>query len=407
MKPYRFSLLLRGMTAFVIAGAAFAQTKEPVGNVQDWMFLDNNIKPATYRHMSDLFATRTIKRGSTVYPLPPASDRRLDVKYQADGKSFGIDEFITRNFTTGLLVVKDDHIVLEKYAWGNTDKSRWPSWSMAKSVMSTLLGAAIKDGSIKSVEDPITKYVPALKGTAFDGATLRNLLEMSSGVKWNEDYEDRESDFNHLMKCYYDQSSGCVLNYMSKLPREQSPGAKFVYNTGVSCILGIAVMNATHKHLATYLSEKIWAPFGMENDAIWVLDSKDGQEYGGALIGATLRDYARFGTFIMKGGVAGGKSVLPDGWIDAATHPQDAQVAYGNLRPGNFMGYGYQWWSWPTGAKAEPDSDGVFQAIGIFGQTIYVNPKSKLIVVILSNWPKPGGLPERTPFLEAIAHSLR
>jgi CubicO group peptidase (beta-lactamase class C family) len=249
--------------------------------------------------------------------------------------------------------------------------------------------------------------VPSLKGTAFDGATLRNLLEMSSGAKWNENYEDRESDFNHLMSCYYDQKPGCVLAYMSRLPREENPGTKFVYNTGVSCLLGLAVINATHKNLATYLSEKIWAPFGMENDAVWVLESKDGPEFGGALVGATLRDYVRFGLFMMKGGGAGGKSVLPAGWIEEATHPQDSQVAYGDLRPGNFMGYGYQWWCWPTGAKAEPNSDGVFQAIGIFGQTIYINSKSHLIVAILSNWPNPGGFNERIPFLEAVAGALQ
>lgn len=366
------------------------ENSESVGKVQDFMSLPPTAMPATYRHMSDLFATRTIKKGQMVYPLPRA-ERPLTVTYQAEGKTVTTDEFMSRNNVTGLLLIKDRNIVLEKYGSGNTEKTKWPSWSIAKSVTSTLIGAALKDGCIASIDDPVTKYLPQLKGTAYDGTTIKNLLQMSSGIKFNENYEDSNSDFSRLMECYYDRTgTSCVLNLAKISSRRVPPGTNFHYATLDTTVAGLVVMAATHKTLADYLSEKIWSPFGMEEDAVWVLDSNGGQEFGGALIGATLRDYGRFGEFILNGGTAGGKKVLPENWVDEATHPRPdtPQVNYGKLAPrGAPLGYGYSWWLYPP-QQPSPNGQEAFEAVGIFGQRLFINPKAKFIGVFLCAWPK-------------------
>jgi CubicO group peptidase (beta-lactamase class C family) len=364
---------------------------ESVGKVQDFLFLPPTTMPATYRHMADFFATRIIKRGHAVYPLPRA-EKPLAVTYQAKGKTATTDEFMSRNDVTGLLLIKDGKIVLERYGSGNTEKTKWPSWSIAKSVTSTLVGAALKDGYIASIDDPVIKYLPQLKGSAYEGTTIKNLLQMSSGIKFNENYEDRNSDFSRLMECYYDRAgASCVLSLAKAVSRRVPPGTKFQYATLNTTVVGLVVMAATHKTLAGYLSEKIWSPFGMEEDAMWVLDSNGGQEFGGALIGATLRDYGRFGEFILNGGTAGGKQVVPENWVDEATHPRPdtPQVNYGKLAPsGDPVGYGYSWWLYAP-QQPSPNEEEAFIAEGIFGQHLYINPKEKFVGVFWGAWPKP------------------
>jgi CubicO group peptidase (beta-lactamase class C family) len=362
---------------------------ESIGSVQDFLFLPQPAIPATYRHMADLFATRVIKRGHAVYPLPRA-EKPLAVTYQVKDERITVDEFMRRNDVTGVLLIKNGKIALEKYGSGNTEETKWPSWSIAKSVTSVLVGAALKDGSIASLDDPVTKYLPQLKGSAYEGTTIKDLLQMSSGIRFNESYEDRNSDFSHLMEYYYDRTgvSG-VLSLAKTVSRRWPPGTKFHYTTLDANIVGLVVAAATHKTLADYLSKKIWSPFGMEENATWVLDSEGGQEFGGALIAATLRDYGRFGEFMLKGGEAGGRRVLPKNWVDEATHPRpDApQVNYGKLSDSK-CGYGYFWWLYPP-EEPSPNGEEAFIAVGIFGQEIYINRKEKFVGVVLSAWPKP------------------
>lgn len=364
---------------------------ESIGNVQDFLFLSQPALTATYRHMADLFATRVIKRGHAVYPLPKA-EKPIAVTYQVNNETITTDEFMRRNEVTGLLLIKEEKNILEEYRFGNMEKTKWPSWSTAKSVTSTLVGAALKDGSIASLDDPVTKYLPQLKGSAYEGTTIKNLLQMSSGIRWDESYENRNSDFGHLMECYYDRTgTPGILHLAETVSRQEPPGTKYHYSTLDATVVGLVVMAATHKTLSDYLSEKIWSPFGMEGDGMWVLDSKGGKEFGGALIGATLRDYGRFGEFILNGGVAGGKQVLPKGWVDEATHPRPdtPQVNYGKLAPGGQkIGYGYFWFLYPP-LKPSPGGEAAFIAEGIFGQHIYVNRKEKFVGVLWGAWPKP------------------
>ena len=185
---------------------------------------------------------------------------------------------------------------------------------MTKSITSTLVGAAIQDGKIKSIDDPVTPYIPQLAGSAYEGVKLRQLLTMSSGVKWNEDYADPNSDVARAGAAILEPGVNPIVSYMKTLPRANEPGTKFTYNTGETDLVGILLSNAVGKTLSQYASEKLWQAYGMERDATWIVD-RAGHERGGCCMSMTLGDYARFGQFMLDGGIARGQQILPDGWI--------------------------------------------------------------------------------------------
>jgi CubicO group peptidase (beta-lactamase class C family) len=318
-----------------------------------------------YRNIEKIFPTRIVKRGPNAFPLI-SNPVKFTVKYPFQGAQWSTDKFMKANRVAGLLAIKHGKIVLERYALGQTSQDRWTSFSVGKSVTSTLIGAAIKDGYIKGLDSQVTDYLPGLKGSAYEGVTIRHLLTMTSGAKWNEDYSDPNSDVNKFaLGEPGPDGENPIVAYMAKLPREAAPGAKWVYKTGESDLIGVLLARATHKHTADYLSEKIWSTFGMEKDAVWMLD-RAGEELGGCCISMTLRDYGRFGLFFMRGGKIAGASILPDDWIAQATRPQ-------------VPGYGFQWWV---------QGDGTYEAVGIFGQEIFIDPKEDLIIVTLSAWPQ-------------------
>jgi CubicO group peptidase (beta-lactamase class C family) len=305
--------------------------------------------------------SRIISAGKDVYPLPKGQPLDIGVD---------VDAYMKDQRTAGLLIIQDGKIRLEKYGLDFSADKRWTSFSVAKSFTSTLVGAAIKDGYIKSVDDKVSDYIPDLKGSVYDDVTIRQLLTMTSGVKWNENYADPKSDVALFDVHKAEPGVDVTVSYMRKLEREAPPGAKWVYKTGETNLVGVLVSSATRKTLADYLSEKIWQPFGMEQDASWLLGTT-GHEISGCCVQASTRDFARFGLFILGGGMVNGKSVLPEGWITAATmkHADTDQAEYG---------YGYQWWVL---------KDGSFAARGIFGQGIFIDPGRKLIIASNSNWP--------------------
>ncbi|MCH8685171.1 serine hydrolase domain-containing protein [Pedomonas mirosovicensis] len=363
-----------------------------------------------YSHMERLFPGQVVARGKTIRPLPRAG-QELAVRYSYNGAPWDTARFMANNDVAGLLVLHDGRIVLERYGLGLDEKGRWTSFSMAKSVTSTLIGAALKDGAIKSLDEPVTRYLPALKGTAYDGATLRHLLTMTSGVRWNENYADPQSDVNRLARIAEAAAQGKsvtpgetapgggkvppLVAFMGTLPRAHAPGTVFNYNTAETGLLGEVIRAATGKPVAAYLSEKLWAPLGMEQDGFWVTDKRgpEGRAMTGCCLSASLRDYGRFGQFILAGGKVGGKSLLPEGWVGEATGPRAP------LR-GEGQGYGYQWWT--------VDGAG-FEARGVFGQNIRIWPEKKLVVVTLSAWPRAGD-PERSKarlaYIRAVAEAV-
>ncbi len=320
-----------------------------------------------YRSIETIYKVGTIKRGRKVHPLP-AAPKQIDFTFEYGGRTWSVDDYMKAYKVSGVLVIRDGKVLLERYAMGRRPEDRWTSFSVAKSVTSTLVGAAIQDGKIKGLSAPVTDYIPELKGSGYDGVTVRQLLMMSSGVKWNEDYADPNSDVAKSTTMTVEPGVNPLVRYMSRLPRENAPGTKFNYNTGETDLVGIMVSNAVGKSLSAYASEKLWKPYGMERDAIWMVDPA-GRERGGCCISMTLRDYGRVGQFMLDGGLAGGKPVLPAGWTTEATSPQ---IDNGS------GGYGYFWWIRPNGA---------YEGVGIFGQSVSTFRDDRIIIVTNAAWP--------------------
>jgi CubicO group peptidase (beta-lactamase class C family) len=361
----------------------------------------------TFSHSDTLFPVNIVKRGSAVRPFTQAREalqtKVRQVHFQAQGRRFDLYDYLADDRVAGLLILKDGKVAMEDYELGAGPETRWISFSMAKSVSSTLVGAAIKQGLIASIDDPVTKYVPGLKGGVYDDVSVRNLLQMASGVKWDETYTDPRSDRRKLLEVQLAGKPGSIVTYMKALPRAGAPGTVWNYSTGESFLVGALIEGATHKPLATYLSETLWSKLGMEKDATWWLDSQGGMGLAGSGLGATLRDYARFGQFVLDDGVIqqGGRAerVVPEGWF--------AEAGKAHMIGGKHVDYGYLWWPMEAG---DPIHEGAFEAVGIFGQHIYINPREKLVIVVLSARPKPNA--DHSPvddsdFFAAVARSLQ
>ena len=332
---------------------------------RDVLFWSVPQRDAAFRAMDRitfLIKHRIIPSGNKIHPLPEGA--LLDV-------GIDIDAYMEDQRTAALVIVHNGKIRLEKYGLDFGPGKRWTSFSVAKSFTSTLVGAAIKDGYIKNINDKVSGYIPDLKGSAYDDVTIKQLMTMTSGVKWNEDYDDPKSDVALFNEHKADPGIDVTVSYMRKLKSEVPPGTKWVYKTGETNLIGVLVSSATKKNLSDYLSEKIWRPFGMEQDASWLLGST-GHEISGCCMQASTRDFARIGLFMLGKGIVDGKSILPDGWIEEATTKQSDT-------DGPEYGYGYQWWTL---------SDGAFTARGIFGQGIFIDPKRNLIIASNSNWPQ-------------------
>lgn len=320
-----------------------------------------------YRHMDRIHPTRPIPASATPFPLPDAPADLSGLRYSVAGASYGLDDFVAHNHVVGLLAIRDGMVALERYAPGGSRASRWYSFSVAKSVVSMLVGAAIKDGFIRSLDDHVSDYLPVLRGSAYDAVTLRQAMTMSSGVAWDEDYADPASDIASVGGAAVDR-----LHYLLRKPRAAAPGSVFNYNTEETNLVGAVLRSAIGNNLSTYLDDRIWSRFGMEHDATWLLLSDRGAEHGGCCLSASLRDYGRLGLFAMRGGrLADGTSVLPDQWMTTST----------TAAPTN-DGYGLLWWLRP---------DHAFAAIGIYGQAIYINPACRLVVATHSAWPRATG----------------
>ena len=332
------------------------------------------IQPYAYRIVDQLFAHRVIRRGPDVRELPRGKE--IAPRYFADGREHDVGSFMDRNVISGLLVIRHGRIVLERYGLGLQEQDRWSTMSTVKSMTAMLVGAAVHDGAIASIDEPLTRYLPALRGSAYEGVTLRHVMTMSSGVRWNEDYTDRNSDVNRYSKSLADKVPGGVLELMASLPRAHPPGSSFLYNSGDTYLLGAALTAAIGRPLANYMSEKIWQPAGMECEAFYTLESEGGQEIGGSRAGMVLRDFGRFGQFVLGDGVIDGQRVLPEGWVAAAATPAFALAAPPVV---DITHYGYSWWL----------GQGVMAALGHAGQRIDVFRDEGLVVVTLGAFPQP------------------
>lgn len=377
------------LLALLFARPLLATPPTPPVKAADVLVWTQAERQARFPHMEKLLPHRAVHAGGRVHPLPKGRPITLDLA--TDGKPETLEAWMAADRTAGLLILQDGRIRLERYGPTLARNGHWAAFSVTKSITSTLYGAAIADGYIKSVDDDVTTYLPELKGSAYDGVSLRQLLTMSSGVRWIEDYNAPDSDAARMYTTPPDPGLDPITSYMRRLPREAPPGSKWNYKTGETDLAGVLLIRATGKSLSRYLSEKIWRPYGMQQDAVWMINAH-GDESGGCCLSASLRDLGRFGQFILDGARIGSKPIVPADWLARAT---GKQIDTG--RPG--LGYGYFWW---------PNSDGTFDARGIFGQQVHIDPKRRLVVVILAAWPAVFDMAharERAALIEAIARA--
>ncbi|MEM6907679.1 MAG: serine hydrolase [Pseudomonadota bacterium] len=320
-------------------------------------------RSARFREMEQWFAGHEVPAALTPRELPAGAP--FSAQLQAD-----LLAFMSDTNAAGVMIVQDGKVRFEDYGLGFGTQDRWTSFSVAKSFTSTLLGAAIADGFVASLDDPVTQYVPELTGSAYDGVSVRQLATMTSGVAWNEDYTDPESDVAKMALFATEHGPDAVVAQMKQLKRQSEPGSEFVYKTGETNLIGLLVENAIGLPLAEYAQTKIVEPAGFAGGLFWMVDPRGGN-IGGCCLSLRLSDYARMGQFALEGGTG----TVPDGWFAEAGAEQ---VSFGE----SDFGYGYQWWTYPGGN---------YGAQGIFGQAITIVPQKKLVIAVVSNWPTATG----------------
>ena len=307
-------------------------------------------------------APRALKRA----PAEPA----LDYAFRgAPGRN--IDLFLADSRNTGLLVMRGDTILAERYKYDRKPSDRFQSYSMAKTVVAMLFGIALNEGKISSIDDLAAKYVPALKDHVYGQTSLRHLLTMSSGVRFSEEYSGQDDVAILARRTLLQQGPGGADAVMPFTQREVAPGTRFKYASGETEVLGLVVRAAVGRPLAEYLSEKIWKPMGAEADATWMIDA-GGNELGYMGLNATLRDWGRLGMLLANYGALDGKQIIPAAWVKAATTPESPHLQVGVAT--KFNGYGYQTW---VIRRDMP----YFALLGVRGQAVMVDPVTKTVVV--------------------------
>jgi CubicO group peptidase (beta-lactamase class C family) len=327
----------------------------------------------SHSHLDQVFEGRLVRRAPTPSPLARAAGEP-PISYEYLGQTLTIDDYLARNPATGLLIARDDTILVERYQYGRNDRHRFTSWSMAKTVTAMLVGIAIDEGRIRSVDDPAASYEPALAGTEYGRTSLRDLLQMSSGVRFVEEYSGRDDVSRLAAETFMLLGAGGVGAVTPFNTRVEPGGTKFSYASVETQVLGLVLRRAVGRPVADYMHDKIWAPMGAEADATWLVD-RSGQEVTFCCVNAVLRDYARLGLLLAHGGMWRGTQIIPARWMQDATSVRHDQ---NHLRPGiatEFFGYGYQTWIFPGGERQ------MFALLGVRGQAIYVYPAGRLVMV--------------------------
>ncbi|KQX99569.1 serine hydrolase [Rhodanobacter sp. Root480] len=384
----RVRLLVAALGLIVaLPSAAAGQATPTIGQQREQvLFWPQAQREAQFRQMATLFPSDLAPHGTHVHELPPGKPLPL-------GGSTSLASYMEQHHLAGVMVLQHGRVRLERYALGFGPQQRWESFSVAKSVTSALLGIALQRGEIHSLHDTLGTYIPELRDSAYADVTVQQLLTMTSGVQWDEDYADPKSDVAQMYLGACIDGQAHVLSYLRKQPRQWPAGTHWNYNTAETDLLGILVQRATHRSLAAYLSQTIWKPYGMASDATWIKDECDGSDTGGSGLSATLGDYARLGQFMLDGGRVDGKPVVALAWLKGALQRQASVDAPDR-------GYGYLWWT---------DTDGSYAAIGIFGQMIYVDPARQLVIAQVGAWPHATSdalVAARRAFVAAVKESV-
>lgn len=357
--------------------ASHADTINHANNPTEWVgtLFSGSEQYSNFYRMEEIFPTDKVSKSGKPVEWPVAEAIKLPETYSYEGRTFATKDFLSQTESSALLVIKDGKIRYENYwSTGGEDK-HWLSMSVSKSVVSALYGIAVSEGSIESINDPASKYLPALKGSAYDGVKLKDILQMSSGAHWNEDYSDPNSEIMRLAHAMASGSS--FVDFVASIKGELTPGTFNRYCSADTLVLGLVLEAATKKSLAQYAEEKLWEPLGATQDSYWIKDNVGHtMAFGG--YNATARDYARLGELFRLKGSFQGKQIVPASWVKASITPDAPHLMPGKrANSDSTMGYGYQWWI-PEGDQHD------YSAIGVYNQFIYVSPDYNTVIVKLS-----------------------
>ncbi|WP_444998368.1 serine hydrolase domain-containing protein [Aliikangiella sp. IMCC44359] len=374
-KPLKTTLLL---VVIALITGSFIYQKELYRLYKVIFLFNENSITYNFQHMANIFPHNVIIKGKSNFNLTQ-SPQPLIKHFNYQDQTYSIQKLLDDTKTTGFIVIKNNQIFYEKYFLGNTIDTLNISWSVNKSYVSALIGIALNEGFIRSINDPITQYVPALINTGYDGVPIKHILHMSSGVDFNEDYADFFSDINKMGRVI---ALGHSINdFAASLKSIQPSGKKHRYVSMDTQVLGMLIKQATGQSPSAYLEQKIWRKLSMRSNAKWLKDDQ-GMELAFGTLNATLRDYAKFGLLYLNKGKWNGEQIIPQQWVIDSTSRQNINKqdpASHNSQP--FLNYGYQWWI-PQGEGRD------FLAKGIYGQYIYVSPQYETVIVKTSADPK-------------------
>jgi CubicO group peptidase (beta-lactamase class C family) len=340
----------------------------PLGTRENWFF-DERVRVGSFSHLDELLPHNTLKKAATPRPLPKAAEAP-DIRYRFEDKDYSLDDFLARQRVTGFMLIRNGEVIAERYQYDRTPQNRFISHSMAKSIVSIAVGMALAEGKIASLDDKVAKYVPQLAGHAYGETAIRNILRMSSGVKFSETY-DGTDDLTRFVRIRIAEGSIAALNAFDTRDTEQ--GARFHYASSETVVLTVLMRAVTGMSLSEYLTPRLWQPMGAESDATWIR-SADGTESGFGNFNATLRDYGRLGILLANDGALDGQQIIPRDYLLEATDWHRHPDAFKPQQATPYFGYGYQIWPFP-GEKRR------FALLGVFGQAIFVDPELKLVMV--------------------------
>jgi CubicO group peptidase (beta-lactamase class C family) len=341
----------------------------PIGKPANWFF-DESVRVGSFSRLDSFLPYYTLRKAASPLPLPKAASEPK-LAYRFEKQSYSLDDFLAHQRVTGLLVIKDGQILAERYQYDRTATDRFVSHSMAKSVVSLAIGMALSEKKIASLDDTVAKYVPELSGNPYGETTIRNLLRMASGVPFSEVYDGKD-DLAKFNRIRFTQDSITALREFKT--REVEQGTRFHYASNQTVVLTLLLRAVTGTTLSEYLTPRLWQPMGAEADATWV-KTKDGTEAGSGNFNAILHDYGRLGILLANDGAAGGKQIVPKDYLLDATDWHRQPEAFTPTKATPYFGYGYQFWLFP-GEKRR------FALLGVYGQSIFVDPDLKLVMVI-------------------------
>ncbi|MDP3896773.1 MAG: serine hydrolase, partial [Mesorhizobium sp.] len=333
------------------------------------------VQHENFGRMEEIFPVATMSAAPAPFQFPEGGRIDLPREFAFNGATRNLQEFLALTDTMALLVLKDGAVRYESYALGGTRTTKWVSMSVAKSFVSAALGIAVGEGAIRSIEEPVTAYLPELAGSAYDGVRIKDILQMSSGAGWNEDYSDPDSDINRFISIF--AHGGSFNDFAATLSRARQPGSFNLYNSTDTQVLGMLLARATGRPIRDYLEEKLWHPLGMETAGCWLIDST-GMEMAFGGLNATARDYGKIGELFRNHGLWQGRRIVPADWVRASVTPDGPHLQPGDTGlSDSALGYGYQWW-------VMDGTEGEYSAIGVYNQFVYVNPARGVTIVKLS-----------------------